>query len=65
MRNMLHGVCCNILFKQLTDELIFFLCLRLNRFFPSSGHSMVVDPWAKVIKSAADGEETIVADLGT
>lgn len=28
------------------------------------GHSMVVDPWAKVIKSAQDGEETIVADLG-
>lgn len=28
------------------------------------GHSMVVDPWAKVIKSAAEGEETIVVDLG-
>lgn len=28
------------------------------------GHSMVVDPWAKIIKSAQDGEETIVADLG-
>ena len=28
------------------------------------GHSMVVDPWAKVIQSAADGEETVIADLG-
>lgn len=28
------------------------------------GHSMVVDPWGKVIKSAADVEETVIADLG-
>uniref|UniRef100_A0A8D8K3F9 omega-amidase n=1 Tax=Culex pipiens TaxID=7175 RepID=A0A8D8K3F9_CULPI len=27
------------------------------------GHSMVVDPWAKVVAEAADGEETIVADV--
>lgn len=26
---------------------------------------MVVDPWAKIIKSAKEGEEIIVADLGT
>ncbi|XP_055322740.1 omega-amidase NIT2 [Sitodiplosis mosellana] len=29
------------------------------------GHSMVVDPWAKIVRSAQDGEETIVADLDT
>lgn len=28
------------------------------------GHSMVVDPWAKVIKSAKEDEEIIVADIG-
>ncbi|XP_073816581.1 omega-amidase NIT2 [Musca autumnalis] len=27
------------------------------------GHSMVVDPWAKVVKSAKEGEETVVADI--
>jgi len=29
------------------------------------GHSTIVDPWGKIIKSAQDGEETIVADLDT
>lgn len=28
------------------------------------GHSMVVDPWAKVLKSAKEGEETVVVDIG-
>lgn len=32
--------------------------------FLFAGHSMVVDPWAKIIKSAKEGEEIIVADLG-
>lgn len=27
------------------------------------GHSMVVDPWAKIIKSAESGEETVVVDV--
>ncbi|KAM7363067.1 omega-amidase NIT2 [Cochliomyia hominivorax] len=27
------------------------------------GHSMVVDPWAKVLKSAKEGEETVVVDI--
>lgn len=27
------------------------------------GHSMIVDPWAKVLKTAGDGEETITADI--
>lgn len=27
------------------------------------GHSMIVDPWAKVLKSAGDGEETLTADI--
>lgn len=27
------------------------------------GHSMIVDPWAKVLKSAGEGEETITADI--
>lgn len=27
------------------------------------GHSMVVDPWAKIVAEAAEGEETIVADV--
>lgn len=27
------------------------------------GHSMVVDPWGKVVASAQEGEETIVSDL--
>ncbi|XP_013106993.1 omega-amidase NIT2 [Stomoxys calcitrans] len=27
------------------------------------GHSMVVDPWAKVVKSAKEGEETVVVDV--
>ncbi|XP_065371480.1 omega-amidase NIT2 [Calliphora vicina] len=27
------------------------------------GHSMVVDPWAKVLKSAKEGEETVIADI--
>lgn len=27
------------------------------------GHSMVVDPWAKVVASAAEGEETVFADV--
>lgn len=25
---------------------------------------MLVDPWAKIVKSASEAEETIVADLG-
>lgn len=29
------------------------------------GHSMVVDPWAKVITSSKETEETIIADIGT
>lgn len=28
------------------------------------GHSMVVDPWAKVVVEAGDGEEIIYADIG-
>lgn len=27
------------------------------------GHSMIVDPWAKVLKAAGDGQETITADI--
>lgn len=27
------------------------------------GHSMVVDPWAKVVAAAAEGEETVLADV--
>lgn len=27
------------------------------------GHSMIVDPWAKVLKSAGEGEETLTADV--
>lgn len=27
------------------------------------GHSMIVDPWAKVLKSAGEGEETLTADI--
>ncbi|XP_075148592.1 omega-amidase NIT2 [Haematobia irritans] len=27
------------------------------------GHSMVVDPWAKVVKSAKEGEETVIVDV--
>ncbi|KAI8117576.1 hypothetical protein FF38_06781 [Lucilia cuprina] len=27
------------------------------------GHSMVIDPWAKVLKSAKEGEETVIADI--
>ncbi|EDW42895.1 GM23959 [Drosophila sechellia] len=27
------------------------------------GHSMVVNPWAKVQQSASEGEETLVADI--
>lgn len=27
------------------------------------GHSMVVDPWAKIVASAKEGEETVLADL--
>ncbi|XP_053947453.1 omega-amidase NIT2 isoform X2 [Anastrepha ludens] len=27
------------------------------------GHSMVVDPWAQVLKSANDGEETVAVDI--
>lgn len=27
------------------------------------GHSMIVDPWAKVLKSAGEGEETLMADI--
>ncbi|XP_055632559.1 omega-amidase NIT2 [Toxorhynchites rutilus septentrionalis] len=29
----------------------------------SWGHSMVVDPWAKIIASAAEGEEMVLADI--
>lgn len=29
------------------------------------GHSMVVDPWAKVVSSAQEGEQIIYADIGT
>lgn len=29
------------------------------------GHSTIVDPWGKVIKSAQENEEVIVADLGS
>lgn len=28
------------------------------------GHSMVVDPWGKVVSTAADAETTVIADLG-
>lgn len=28
------------------------------------GHSTVIDPWGKIIVSATENEETIVADLG-
>lgn len=28
------------------------------------GHSMVVDPWGKVVSSAADAETTVIAELG-
>ncbi|XP_037948273.1 omega-amidase NIT2 [Teleopsis dalmanni] len=27
------------------------------------GHSMVVDPWAKIVSSAKEGEESVVADI--
>lgn len=29
------------------------------------GHSMVVDPWAKVVSSAQEAEQIIYADIGT
>lgn len=28
------------------------------------GHSMMVDPWGKVIESAADSEATVIAEIG-
>lgn len=28
------------------------------------GHSMIVDPWGKVIASAADKEDIVYADIG-
>lgn len=36
-----------------------------NAEYIAWGHSTVVDPWGKVVSSAAEGEEVIVADLGT
>lgn len=34
-----------------------------NADYVAYGHSMIVDPWAKVLKAAGDGEETITADI--
>lgn len=28
------------------------------------GHSLVVDPWGKVIATAKEGEEIVIADIG-
>lgn len=36
-----------------------------NADYVAWGHSMVVDPWGKVLKSAEFQEEIIIADLGT
>ncbi|XP_039493108.1 omega-amidase NIT2 [Drosophila santomea] len=34
-----------------------------NAEYVAYGHSMVVNPWAKVQQSASEGEETVVADI--
>lgn len=28
------------------------------------GHSMIVDPWAKILRKANEGEEIVIADVG-
>lgn len=35
-----------------------------NSDYVAYGHSMVVDPWAKVLKVAGAEEEVLVADIG-
>lgn len=47
---------------------------QINSFFKTArdtssdyiawGHSTVVDPWGKIVTSAQEGEETVIADLG-
>lgn len=35
-----------------------------NADYVAWGHSMVVDPWGKVIASASEKEENVIADIG-
>lgn len=37
---------------------------NVNSDYIAWGHSMVVDPWGKVVVAAKDGEEIIVVDIG-
>lgn len=36
----------------------------LTTDYVAYGHSMLVDPWGRVVKSAKEGKETIIVDLG-
>lgn len=42
----------------------FFFSKKLYFYCSFVGHSTIVDPWGKVINSASECEETVVADLG-
>lgn len=50
------------------DDQVYVTSISTARNVKSSyvayGHTMVVDPWGKVIKEASEKEEIVVADIG-